>query len=403
MGIKIGMIGLGAFGSGFADLFMSHPAVDSIALCDVDPERIKQFTEKASWQKKIDIAACNTSIDEFLKTDMDAVVVMTQPWLHAPQCIQVLESGKSVYSAVPLIRLPDGDEILDWCVKLRDAVEKSGRHYMLGETTCFRPQATYCRKKYLEGAFGKITHCEGEYFHDFNDLWKVQERRFTSNSGKPWADELEAYRQRGISNSTMFYPTHSISGPMYVTGNKPVKVSCFGQKPLTEFSKTYFDKYNFTFANMTAMFQMDDGSSMRIIEHREASVSREMFRIYGTQASFEGAEKISILQDLWTVLGGKDNKERTEKLMDYDEMFEPLPEAVDQAWQGEDFSSIYGGHGGSHPYLVNEFIDSVVQNRRPEVDVWDACRYMAAGVTANKSAMKDGEPLIVPDFGDAKD
>ena len=34
MGIKLGMIGLGAFGAGFANLFMAHPDIDSIALCD---------------------------------------------------------------------------------------------------------------------------------------------------------------------------------------------------------------------------------------------------------------------------------------------------------------------------------------------------------------------------------
>ena len=41
MGISLGLVGLGSFGSAFADLFMSHPLVDRIALCDREPERIK--------------------------------------------------------------------------------------------------------------------------------------------------------------------------------------------------------------------------------------------------------------------------------------------------------------------------------------------------------------------------
>ena len=52
MGIKIGMIGLGAFGSGFAELFMSQPQVDSMALCDMEEENIAKCMEKESWQKK---------------------------------------------------------------------------------------------------------------------------------------------------------------------------------------------------------------------------------------------------------------------------------------------------------------------------------------------------------------
>jgi hypothetical protein len=34
------------------------------------------------------------------------------------------------------------------------------------------------------------------------------------------------------------------------------------------------------------------------------------------------------------------------------------------------------------------------------IHVWQAVRYMAAGVMAHKSAMKDGEILEVPDWGD---
>lgn len=393
MGISIGMVGLGNFGSGFADLFMAHPLVDRIALCDMEPERIRKFSEKESWQKKLDLSSCCNTIDELVTKDLDAVVVMTQPWLHAPHCIKVLESGKSVYSAVPLISVPDGDEILDWCGKLLDTVKKTGRHYMLGETTYYRPQAMFCRQKAAEGAFGDFTHIEGEYFHDYKSLYGVQEHRLSSASGKEWGKTLEEqYWPRGCANSPMFYPTHSVSGPLCVTNNKALKVSCFGQKPFTK--DDYFDKYHNAFSNTSALFQMSNGGTMRILEHRESSVDREMFRIFGTKASFEGAENQSAVGNLWT-------EERNETIIPVDNMFEPLPADVQVAWDGADLSSFYGGHGGSHPYLVNEFVESVAQERRPAIDIWDACRYMAAGVTAHKSAMLGGELLDIPDFGDA--
>ena len=60
-----------------------------------------------------------------------------------------------------------------------------------------------------------------------------------------------------------------------------------------------------------------------------------------------------------------------------------------------------GGHEGSHPYLVNEFVEAIANNRRPAINVWEAVRYMVMGVMANKSALKDGETLDVPDWGDA--
>ena len=67
--------------------------------------------------------------------------------------------------------------------------------------------------------------------------------------------------------------------------------------------------------------------------------------------------------------------------------------------QNMDF--VPGGHGGSHPYLVHEFVDAVANNRQPAINIWEAARYMAMGVSAHRSALKNGERLDVPDWGDA--
>ena len=65
---------------------------------------------------------------------------------------------------------------------------------------------------------------------------------------------------------------------------------------------------------------------------------------------------------------------------------------------GEGFS---GGRGGSHAYFVNEFGDAVAHDRMPAIIHWEAVRYLAAGVMAHKSALRDDEILSVPDWGDA--
>ena len=115
MGISLGIVGLGSFGSSFADLFMSHPLVDRIALCDREPERIARFATDERWQAKFHPRDAYASLDEICASDLDALALFTQPWLHAPQAVQAMEAGKHVYSAVPIAMLPDGDEILDWC------------------------------------------------------------------------------------------------------------------------------------------------------------------------------------------------------------------------------------------------------------------------------------------------
>ena len=48
MGVKLGLVGLGEFGSGFADLFKKHPAVGRVALCDREADRVDRFAKQES-------------------------------------------------------------------------------------------------------------------------------------------------------------------------------------------------------------------------------------------------------------------------------------------------------------------------------------------------------------------
>jgi len=389
MGTSLGLVGLGSFGREFADLFMSHPLVDRIGLCDLEPERIGALAKRESWQAKFDERDAYGSIEEICKSELDALVIITQPWLHAPQCIQAMEAGKHVYSAVPVISIPDGDEILDWCDKLVETCRRTGMHYMLGETTCYRPQAMYCRRRAREGAFGDFVYSEGEYLHDVDsrtNLREVMRRRLTGKAGREWLRRLNDYRERGVRTGPMHYPTHSTSGPISVMGAHAVKVCAWGYVNRT--NDAYFVDHASVFSNETALFTMSNGATMRICEHREIGhPGREIFRVYGTQGSFEN--------DHWL------NNRKAIKLT-VEEMRDPLPKEVVQAFQAHSLKSdFYGGHGGSHAYLVHEFVDAIAHERTPAINAWEAVRYMAAGVMAHKSALRDGERLDVPDWGDA--
>ena len=389
MGISLGLVGLGSFGRSFADLFMSHPLVDRIALCDREPERIKVFAEKPSWRAKFDPADSYESLDAICESDLDALVIITQPWLHAPQCIQAMEAGKHVYSAVPVIQLPDGEEILEWCDRLVETVRRTGLHYMLGETTYYRPEAMFCRRQAREGGFGSFVYAEGEYFHDVDsrsNLREVMRRRYSGAAGREWLETREAYRQRGTLLGPMHYPTHSTSGPISVMGAHATRVCTWGYA--NRDNDPYFTDNLYAFSNETALYYMSNGATMRICEHRETGLpGRETFRVYGTEGAYEDGR--------WAY-------QREVRPVSVDEMRDPLPQEVANAFQQaagqEDY---YGGHGGSHAYLVNEFVDAIAHDRIPVINVWEAVRYMAAGITAHQSALRDGEILEVPDWGDA--
>jgi predicted dehydrogenase len=394
VGISLGLVGLGAFGSSFAELFKNHPAVDRVALCDRVPERMKTFAERESFQDKFDPSDAYDSLDALLKSDVDAVVIITQHWLHTPQAVQALEAGKHVYSAVPLLSVPDGDEILEWCDRLVKTVERTGLHYMYGETTYYRPQAMFCRRKAAEGAFGHFVYAEGEYFHDVDHgLREVKARREGSVAGREYQAKKEGYKARGVVSGPMHYPTHSTAGPICVMNAHAVKVACWGQRP-----RVHADYYTEeALANETALFQMSNGATCRISEYREIGFpGREIFRVYGTEGSFE--------HDKWCDKNGRSD-------VGVDAMRDPLPDEVVRAFAGrgdvgadlseQERKDFLGGHGGSHAYLVHEFCDAVAHDRTAAITAWDAVRYTAAGVAAHKSALKNGEILDVPDWGDA--
>ena len=343
MEFSIGMVGLGQFGSVFAPLFQSHPLVDRIALCDNDPARIAQFADRASFQTKFHPRDIYESPDDICRSDLDALVIITQ-------------HGKHIYSAVPVISIPSGDETLDWCDKLVATCLRTGMSYMLGETTYYHADTIYCRCRAAEGAFGQIVHTAGEYLHSFDspasDLRAVYAHRLAGKAGWEWQGKLSECRARGEQDSPMHYPTHSTSGPISVMGAHALKVSAWGAPPQTR--EGYFNDLLMPLSNITPLYQMSNGATMRIREHRECSLIRETFRVYGTQASYENG--------VWS------EKERPTPLTE-EIMRDPLPREVDEAFaQPGSEEGVYGGHGGSHAYLVHELVDAVAQSRLPAIN-----------------------------------
>ena len=57
-----------------------------------------------------------------------------------------------------------------------------------------------------------------------------------------------------------------------------------------------------------------------------------------------------------------------------------------------------GGHGGSHGRLTCEFIDAILRDRKPWVDIAQALNMTVAGIVAHQSALKDGELLKIPQY-----
>ena len=65
-----------------------------------------------------------------------------------------------------------------------------------------------------------------------------------------------------------------------------------------------------------------------------------------------------------------------------------LPEAMRHA----------SGHDGSHTFLTAEFINALVEDREPVVNVYESLAMTVPGIVAHQSSLKSGEQLPVPSF-----
>jgi hypothetical protein len=57
-----------------------------------------------------------------------------------------------------------------------------------------------------------------------------------------------------------------------------------------------------------------------------------------------------------------------------------------------------GGHGGSHGYLMTDFVDAILRNRKPAVGVINALNMTGPGYYAHLSSTKGGETFKIPQY-----
>ena len=395
MGLKIGVCGGGQFGRNFIPLFQAHHDVEEVVLAEFFPERRAEMAERFGLKRSV------ATLDELCASDVDAIALFTQRWMHADQAIQALEAGKHVYSAVPAAITVDEME------RLVRTVERTGLTYMLGETSYYYPCTLYCRKRFQDGDFGRFVFGEAEYLHDMSHGFY---RAYQFSGGDEWKSTA--------SFPPMLYPTHSVSMILSVTGERLTQVSCLGQ--VDQEGDGVFDAdvslWGNTFSNESALFRTSDGGMCRINEFRRVGVgagSSVRMSMYGTLGSYE--EQCN--SKVWTTVERGDPTDVTEllattgyKVSDLDrsdldkdlvdEFFSGISRVHPAARLPKEFLGLHNGHLGSHQFLVLDFVEALVNGNVPPNNVWQAARYCLPGIMAHESAKQEGALLQIPDYGD---
>ncbi len=356
--VRVGLVGYGVCKFSAKFDFQHHPNVEVVAVSDLFPDR------RAALAKHVKCSNTYPSLEEMVRDDrIEAVFVATDAPSHAKHCIEVLNHGKHVCTAVPAFRgdIEDADRLLE-CVK-----KNSGLVYAMFETSVFRDDLYAMEKLYAADIFGHIIYCEGEYNHPHS-------------IGAPRLGSYQDWRRKG---APMWYPTHATAYYVSVTHDSFTEVTCLGTAPFDE-SRRKPNAIGNIFNSEVGLFRTREGGLCRIIIDGSQGEYLEAGRLRGEYAGYDWHNVrtdcfVGDAEGKRRLAEAKANGLQTKKCA--------LPPGVSP-----------GGHGGSHGYLTDDFIDAILRGRKPAVDVIDALNMTVPGYYAHLSAMKDGETMKIPQY-----
>ncbi len=374
--INVALVGLG-FGSCFAEIYRNHPDVGSLTLCDAEPERLERHAARTG------VARTARSLEEVLgDASIEAVHLNTGILDHARHAIAALDAGKHCACTVPMATsIEDIRAIID-------AKSRSGRNYMMMETQIFARDFLYACQLRDEGAFGRLQMLRGAHYQDMEN-WPPY-----------WA---------GLP--PMWYATHAVAPCLAFAQTRATRARCLGTGWMRDELKA---RYGNPFPIETALFELahDEPLTMEITRalFHSARGYTESFHIYGEDATLEAAQLegaeapvLFRLSGLGAQPGPRRSTAERVYVPDFADRLPPeiarFTGAVPLDARGEHPSVMHGGgHGGSHPHLVHEFVRSIVEGRVPIVDEVRAADYCAPGICAHESALRGGEAVEIPSF-----
>ena len=150
MKLKIGVVGVGFWGSNHVRVLRELESAEVKAVCDIDLEKAKYVA------KKFGVSNYYQNLDDMLNNEeLDAVTVCTPSVSHAEIAVRILESGLNVFVEKPLASNPDG------CLKIIDAAKSNNRFVMTGFIERFNPAVSKAIELLRAGEIGEVIMSHG--------------------------------------------------------------------------------------------------------------------------------------------------------------------------------------------------------------------------------------------------
>lgn len=375
--LHVAVVGLG-FGAEFVPIYLDHPSVRKVTACDLDPALRNEIR---NWLAPEQV--CDSLEAVLADPGIDAVHLVTGLDHHADHVVAVLNAGKHVACTVPMALSYDEIE------QILVAQQSSGRNYMMMETAVYTREYFYAQELLASGTLGEIVHARGTHYQDMTD-WPAY-----------WT---------GLP--PMHYSTHAVSPLLRLLEARATRVRALGSGRLPTKHQA---RYGNPFPVESALIGLNSSDVTLEVTRTMFQVARaytESFSLYGNRASFEWAQLQELGEDpvlfrMGEATGGRGRPIDTERITVPDRA-DLLPASLRRYTThvvygaeslGEHLSFLQGGgHGGSHPHLVHEFVTSIIEGRPSAIDAATAANWTATGIAAHMSAMRRGDPIELPTF-----
>ena len=364
--VKIGV--MGAYrGTSMISYCKAADNAELVAICD-------KFRPALDKQRELlgDGIAYYESFDEFIKHDMDAVVLANYANEHAPFAIRAMEAGKHVFSEV----LPC--QTMQEAVALCEAVEKSGLVYAYGENYCYMPAPAEMRRLYRAGKIGEFEYGEGEYIHNCEPIW----HSITYGDPEHWRNNMYA----------TFYCTHSMGPILHITGLRPIRVTGFEGGKNERNLRTGAKGGAFGME----LVELENGGIVKSI-HGGLYKNSVWYSLYGSKGTMESAREITKNGEMKTLFVNSDKYDGEYPAPSHRESYAP------HQFAGEALEKQFG-HGGSDFYSMYHFVSRILGNKGADIiDVYEALDMGMVGMFAYRSILAGGVPMEIPDLRDPEE
>ncbi len=387
--VRIGLIGLGNRGSAAVTRLARIKGVSINGLCDIRKEKTTaSLAALKNTAHKPEIY--NTTEDAWKKLcerdDIDLIYIAT-PWvLHTPMAVYAMDHGKHVCTEVPAATT------IEECWQLVRTSERTKKHCMMLENTCYDFFELLTLNMAQQGFFGEIIHCEGAYIHD------ILEGNFSKTKN------YEQWRlKENIKRKGNLYPTHglgpvsqamninrgdqmsflvSVSGSDFMMNQKAKELA--DQDP---FYKPYVDQaYR---GNMNTTIVKTHKGKTIMLQH-DVSSPRPYSRIHlisgtkGVAQKYPDPPRIATSHTGW--------------------LSEPEMRAIEEKYTPKivkkvgEMAKQVGGHGGSDFIMDWRTIDCLRNGLPLDQDVYDAALWSSILPLSEWSVNNNSNSIKVPDF-----